>query len=89
LEIQLYRLKYSMQGRAAWLPHPLCCKQEQKYSRSRLQKHRFTRHLAYTVRYSAVPFNSSLLLTTALYSSVITTLYTQPLLWRFIRVRPI
>jgi hypothetical protein len=43
------------------------------YSRTRLYRHRFLRHLAYKVRYSVVPVNSSLLTITIL-SSVITTL---------------
>jgi hypothetical protein len=42
------------------------------YNRTRLCRHRFMRHLVYSVRYSVVPINSSLL-TTTLYSSVITT----------------
>jgi hypothetical protein len=42
-------------------------------SRTRLQRHQFTRHLVYSVRYSVVPINSALL-TVTLYSSVITTL---------------
>jgi hypothetical protein len=44
-----------------------------KYSRTRLKRHRFKRHLIYNVRRSVVPNNSSLL-TITLYSSVITRL---------------
>jgi hypothetical protein len=43
------------------------------YSRTRVKRHRFIRHLAYNVRCSVVPINSSPL-TVTLYSSVITTL---------------
>jgi hypothetical protein len=39
------------------------------YSRTRLKWHRFKRHLVYSVRYSVVPINPSLL-TITLYSSV-------------------
>jgi hypothetical protein len=44
-----------------------------KYIGTWLKRHRFIRHLAYTVRYSVVPTNSSLL-TITLYSSVVTKL---------------
>jgi hypothetical protein len=44
-----------------------------KYSPARLQRHGFTRHFAYNIRYSVVPINFSLLSIT-LYPSVITTL---------------
>jgi hypothetical protein len=48
------------------------------YSRTRLKRHRFMRHLVYNVRYSVVPINLSLL-TITLHSSVITTsVYTTP-----------
>jgi hypothetical protein len=42
------------------------------YSRTRLQRHRFMRHFVYSVRYTAMPVNESLL-TITLYSSFITT----------------
>jgi hypothetical protein len=44
-----------------------------KYSRTRLQRHRFMQHLIHSVIYSVVPINSSLL-TITLLCSVITTL---------------
>jgi hypothetical protein len=44
-----------------------------KYIPNRIQRYRFVRHLANSVRYSVVPINSPLLIIT-LHSSVITTL---------------
>jgi hypothetical protein len=45
---------------------------ERLYSRTRLKRHRFMRHLVYSVRHSVIPINSSLL-TVTFYPSVTTT----------------
>jgi hypothetical protein len=49
-----------------------------KYSGTRLQRHRFIRHLVYSVRYSVVPINSSLLTTPLHYSVRTTPVYNDP-----------
>ena len=61
------------------------------YSRTRLQRHRFMRHFVYSVRYTAMPINESLL-TITLYSLVITALVYNDrtysvLSWRYNRGR--
>jgi len=46
-----------------------------KYSRTRLKRHRFMPHLVYSVRYSVLPVNSSLLSITVGPSDITTLVY--------------